>query len=287
MSDDFKRERGVYTKVQRAGAELAGTTDIEPQGGGVYMCSGHVVNFLRLTYTCNAFLKSRPRTRCAHWWAVAFHIDPPTQDECDIPAPEIVPEATAVALPTKSQSLPSEDDISVARDTVVGGYTRHKNTYDKYMRDTSIQKLFFVNPFFQEVGGLLEWRQQEKRGRKQLPLANILFFNYVRTEYNLSFRGAEGFMRFLAHGRIGFIGDDYPDFALANRFVCDPAATPVLRDAVALLAQPFADIGKLRLAGDGTGMGTNAFDDWRCEGKYKLVPARERGSGTKPMSYAT
>ncbi|HEV2642462.1 MAG TPA: hypothetical protein VGT98_07135, partial [Candidatus Elarobacter sp.] len=85
MADDIKpdtdsgyrrAERGVITKAQTKGLEFARTANIDPQGGGVWMVNDAIVQFERNSCNCDWYQRSRPRTRCADWWAVAYTVDP-------------------------------------------------------------------------------------------------------------------------------------------------------------------------------------------------------------------
>jgi hypothetical protein len=72
-------------------------------------------------------------------------------------------------------------------------------------------------------------------------------------------------MRFLADPRVGIVdGSKHPDFNLTSVFIRSPKATPLLNTILALTAEPFREMGTLRLAADGSGMGSNVFYDYRC-----------------------
>jgi len=272
---EFVRERGVYTKVQITGLELARTADVESQGGGVWTVGDCIVNFRRNEGTCAASRKSRPRTRCPHWWAVAYTVEPPSPEE--LVQPEIAVVAPAPQQIDVAAKMPSDEDLRrIAREKVQGGYKRDAKGYDEHLRSEFGETMFVVKPFFDVVGPHLENREQKKRGPKNMPMSDLLFAAFIHGHMNWSFRRTEGMLKFLADPRIGFI-EDHPGFNRIDHFVRAPSTTPVLRDLLALTADPFRAFGKMTLAGDGTGLSTNRFDDWMIEGKHGIENRGTRG----------
>ena len=260
------RERGVFTKVQRYGFDLSKFPGTDPQGGGIWTVEDCLVDFVRRTGTCDAFRKSRPRSRCGHWWAVAYTIDPPTMDEFVVPEPPSPPAARAAI--SVVHEMPSEAELArIDADRTHGGYTRFKGQYNHHLTTEFRSVMFFVRALFHDIAPGLDARVQERRGPKITPLAEMLFAAFVHAHMNWSFRRTEGFLSFLADPRFGFIGRDFPGYNLLNFFVRSPGATPILRDVMALTAEPFRRFANWRVAADGTGAFSNRFDDWRIEGK--------------------
>ncbi|HEX3465695.1 MAG TPA: transposase [Candidatus Elarobacter sp.] len=271
------RERGVYTNIQRQGADLANQEGVEAQGGGVWTVGDCIVNFPRKEGTCKAFRKSTPRTRCIHWWAVAYTIEPPTPDEFVQPKAPEAPVAAPLPPPISViQTLPSEDELRrIAREKVRGGYKRDAKGYDEHLRGEFADTMFFLRALLPQVGPLLDSRAQGKRGPKITPLSELLFSALIHAHMNWSFRRTEGMVSFLAHPRIGLAPEKYPGFAYMGQFVRDPSTTPILRDLLALTFDPFREYGPMTIAGDGTGASSNRFDDWMVEGKHYI---ESRGS---------
>lgn len=265
------RPRGIYTKTQFRGLDLARNAEVNYEGDSVWSVSDGkqtcLVNLDRGEATCEEFRRSRPRIECAHRWAVLFTIEPPTIDEFQTPG--------ALAPPSPAPTPgPGRDARRALGEAMRGGYTRHAKAYDESLRAEIVDTVLFAKALFREVGQGIQWREPKDRGRRQMPLANILLSNFLRAHNNWSYRRTEGFMRLLAHERMHLIGPDYPDFNLASRFNRSPLATPVLRDLLAITAEPFREFGALRLAADGTGISSNHFADYRCEKRDGLPEAR-------------
>ena len=276
------RERGITTKIQERGLELARTADVEPQGGGIWTVGDCIVNFKRKTGTCAAFRKSQPRTRCSHWWAVAYTIDPPEPEELVVPTVVSVPAiVTAPASPSSlviSKEMPSVEELArIAREKVKGGYTRFASLYEEHLRTEYLETMFLLKHLLPQLAPVLDVREQKQHGRKLRSLDQLLFAALLHAHHNWPFRRTEGMLAFYADPRVGFIAPDFPGFNLIDQFVRDPLTTQILRDLLALTAEPFRQYGPMTLAGDGTGMSTNRFDDWMVEGKHHIESRGTRG----------
>ena len=269
-----KRPRGVYTKSQLRGVELARRDEITYEGDSVWSVNDgkHVclVNLDRDESTCAEYRHSRPHVACAHHWAVLYTIDPPTVDEFQTGVQPSQPDNSKI-----TRDATNEEDLKrTFAELIRGGYTRHAKAYDESLRSELLEAVLFAQILFGEVARGVQWREIHARGRRQTPLSNILLSNFLRSQSNWSYRRTEGFMRLLAHERIHLIGPDFPCFDLASRFNRSPVATPVLRNILAMTAEPFRDFGALRLAADGTGIGSSHFSDYRCEKRDGLPEAR-------------
>lgn len=270
------RPRGIFTRSQHRGVELARSAEITYEGGAIWSVKDGqrvcLVNLDRRESTCPEYRKSRPRVECAHHWAVLYTIEPPTLEEFQTTAPP----ARASLSTTSTPGIASESDLKAAFSEIIrGGYTRHAKAYDESLRDEFMEIVLFGQRLFREIGQGIQWREPKGRGRRQLPLANILLSNFMRAYNDWSYRRTEGFMRLIAHERVHLIGPDYPDFNLASRFNRSHLATPLLHDILALTAEPFREYGSLRLAADGTGMSSSHFSDYRCEKRDGLPEARQ------------
>jgi hypothetical protein len=264
----FVRERGVYTTQQRKGWELATSAEVEAAGGGIWYVGDCNVNLPRKEGTCKEYRHTSPPTRCPHWWAVAYTIDPPTPDEFIIPVPQqalVVP--TTLKLVTATEL--SEDVVRrVAREDIRGGYSRFADKYDEHLKTEFMETMFFVREFFKQIGPALDTRNHQGRGRKLTPLADLLFAAFLKEHMSgWSLRRSQGMLEFLAHPEIRFISPAFPDFAVVGTFIREPGVTPILRDIMAMLADPLREFGQMEIATDGTGASSNRFDDWRIAGK--------------------
>ena len=246
-------DRGVLTKVQCVGLELSRTIDIVPTGGGIWKVGKCKVNFPRKTGTCDWHTKSRPRMRCPEWWAVAYALDPPTPEELVQPdvqlAKAVQPTVPAIILATE---LPDEDALEkAARARVHGGYSRFKEAYNRALTSEFRDTMFFIRNLFPDIAPPLDSRVQKIRGPRNMPLADMLFAAFTHSHLNWSFRRTEGFLEFLADPEINFI-KNYPGFNALNDFVRAAESTVILRDVLALTAEPFRRYGKMTIAADGT-----------------------------------
>jgi hypothetical protein len=279
---EYRREdkdRGVYTKVQRRGVELSCSAEVEPTGGGVWSVGNAVVQFERKQCNCDSYKFSRPRTRCGHWWAVAYTADPPTPDEFVLPEIQqlepVVAPASSIVVASK---IPTEEEIArIARERVHGGYKRNVKAYDEHLRTEYLELMFMLKHLLPSIGPVLDVREQKKRGPKITPLADLLFGALMHAHHNWSFRRTEGMLALYAHPSIALTSPDYPRADFLYKFVRSYETTHVLRDLLALTAEPFRMFGKMTVATDGTGASTNRFDDWMVEGKHGIENREHRG----------
>lgn len=119
------RPRGIFTKAQFRGVDLARNAEIRHEGGSIWSVvdGDHtcVVNLERRESNCVEFRKSRPRVECSHHWAVLYTIAPPTLDEFQTPP-------LAQTEPVGEKPAPTKiPDASIVQATMAevlrGGYT--------------------------------------------------------------------------------------------------------------------------------------------------------------------
>jgi len=246
---------------------MAGIAEVHDAG---LVC---LVNLTRWEGSCASYQKCVPRTPCAHMWAAAYTVDPPTLEEIEAMRKHLAGETLKIdaAVSIRESGLVAartltEGDIAEVRGLAIrGGYKRFAAAYDAALRDDFGKSMTFALAFFEDVEESLVWRPIQKRGRHPIPLSQLLFAAFIYTRFGWSLRAVEGFLEFLAS--VGFIGRNYPDFGTLSTFIRSGEASWLLREVIALSAEPFRDLGPMVLAADGTGSAAdrNKFFDYRSE----------------------
>lgn len=299
----FRRQRGITTPRQQTG--LALMLDGSVQGdftAGIFTVRRgsqvNIVDYNRQECSCAQFVKSSPRVLCDDIHSVNYFVEPPSEKEMD----DVKELITGQFLKLVKSACPvahdisecTEDDFAAAQTRIIrGGYKRFASDYDKAIRSLFGKEMRFALGFFENLEGLFYWKKRQPRGRPPKRLSRILFAAYTYTYLGFSVRATEGFMTFLAS--LGFFGtcnrpdctadtcprDDCPRssivrFGTLSQFLRSKQATALIRELIALTAEPFRELGPLTLFGDATGIAgeRNRFFDYRMQRTQKKKQTR-------------
>ncbi len=255
---EFHRPRGCYTKLQREGLQLSASADIQHLAGGTYTIAipgvfTYAVVVPEGRCTCDRYRTARPRIWCEHVWAIFYFLDPPTQDEFQIPEHGAALAPAIDASPERGMSAAALRAVDLAS-IPIGGWTKFRSAYEKAIQGEfgDVMDLFLI--VVRQYAGDSLWKPpgEEKRGRHSYPLWLMLFAHFLHTFNNLTLRGTQGLLVFLA--RVGYLdAHATPAFAAIGAFIRSSSTSLIINDLMYLFASPFRSRTKLRLGADGTG----------------------------------
>jgi transposase len=118
--------------------------------------------------------------------------------------------------------------------------------------------------------GLVQPPRKPGRGRKPLPIADLVFAVVMKVFTTLSNRRAQSDLReSAARGNLGTVGH----FNSISKFLADPASTPILTSLIEESAAPLCAIENGQYAIDSTGFSTVTYDRWFDQKHGKLCAA--------------
>jgi hypothetical protein len=231
-----------------------------------------IVFLTELRCSCDRYRNSRPRMACEHLWGVQYFLDPPTPDELLIP--EDLTEGPVKSADAKpDEALLSGVDIAVV---LKGGYSKNSRAYERALQGEVPAVLTLILEVCKAYGGDSLWRPptERRQGRHAYPVWLMIFANFIRVYNGFSLRKTQGFLALLAG--VGYLDiDQVPKFATIGAFNRAPETSRLLDDLIFIAASPFRNVGRLRVAGDGTGWSSSKYGDHRAEHRDKKSEARE------------